>query len=409
MKYSAVCCMAKDEDPFLREWIAYHLLLGFDHCIVVDDASATPVAAVLKDWAPKDRVTIVRHEKPHGQFETYESILAAFGKDFFWLAFIDMDEFIWCANPWPQVSVQDWYANTDIRAVLSFYESYGAVGINWRMFSWSGHEKRPVGLVLANYTQCLGDATHIKSIVQPRAVQQYATPHSFYLKEGWRCVDPSFFPLAPGYPLAVPHTDQMAVYHYYYKSREDFQKKIVRGNPVHIQRSSRDFEEHIALPTTLDTKLASYVPFVRTYLRMPSLFFDRPETGSVKPSEVHEELRCIAHDIGSLQRTAQNARSLFVRLADVAMVNATNEHPEKTVMLRVWFLRARLAFELNALACAEHCLRQSIEIGATSEAYTLLAALLLRQGDIAGSKFALSISQSPKLSSSESLERGLNA
>ena len=30
MKYAALCCIAKDEDLFLKEWLTYHSLIGFE-------------------------------------------------------------------------------------------------------------------------------------------------------------------------------------------------------------------------------------------------------------------------------------------------------------------------------------------------------------------------------------------
>lgn len=50
MKYCAACCMAKDEDLFLKEWIAYHYLLGFEHFIIYDDNSTIPIETLLCDW-----------------------------------------------------------------------------------------------------------------------------------------------------------------------------------------------------------------------------------------------------------------------------------------------------------------------------------------------------------------------
>ena len=297
MRYCAVCCMAKDEEPFIREWVAYHLLLGFDHCIVVDDASARPVAGLLDGWATPDLVTVVRHETPQGQNATYERCLERFGGDFFWMAFLDVDEFIRCANPWPGMADAQWAGQADIRAVLGAYEPYGAVGVNWRMFSWSGHDRRPAGLVMDNYIQCLGDDMHVKSVVRPAAVRSCATPHSFCLRPGWSAVDAGRFPLPDGFPFAVPQTRLLAVNHYYFKSREDFRQKVARGNPVRIPRHMEEFEGHVSRPATEDAGLRPFVAPVRDLLGRPELRLNRPATGLVEPGACRDALRAVAEDI----------------------------------------------------------------------------------------------------------------
>ena len=47
----AICAIAKNEGPYLREWVAYHHLLGFDPIIVYDHESddESPGALHLED------------------------------------------------------------------------------------------------------------------------------------------------------------------------------------------------------------------------------------------------------------------------------------------------------------------------------------------------------------------------
>ena len=43
MRYLALCCIVKDENMFLKEWLAYHALLGVEHFYIYDNMSAVPV------------------------------------------------------------------------------------------------------------------------------------------------------------------------------------------------------------------------------------------------------------------------------------------------------------------------------------------------------------------------------
>ena len=54
MKYAALCCIAKDEDAFLKEWLACHSLMGFEHFIIYDNQSSRPIADQLEGFAGPD-------------------------------------------------------------------------------------------------------------------------------------------------------------------------------------------------------------------------------------------------------------------------------------------------------------------------------------------------------------------
>jgi hypothetical protein len=65
--------------------------------------------------------------------------LRTYRHDARWLAFIDIDEFL--------------YAKEDdsLLNVLRRYEQFPGVAVNWLMFSSSGHILKPEGLVIENY------------------------------------------------------------------------------------------------------------------------------------------------------------------------------------------------------------------------------------------------------------------
>ncbi len=50
MYYTCVCCIVKDEEAYLREWVAWHLALGFEHSILYDNNSKKPVRDVPVDY-----------------------------------------------------------------------------------------------------------------------------------------------------------------------------------------------------------------------------------------------------------------------------------------------------------------------------------------------------------------------
>jgi hypothetical protein len=39
MKPLAICAIFRDEAPHIAEWVAYHLMIGFDHFVLYDNKS----------------------------------------------------------------------------------------------------------------------------------------------------------------------------------------------------------------------------------------------------------------------------------------------------------------------------------------------------------------------------------
>lgn len=84
-KYRAgIVAIAKDEHPYLLEWLAYHLAIGFDHIWVYDNESATPLSRIVSRGAARGRVTILRWPNAASgrtQIEAYNHFLRTFGRD----------------------------------------------------------------------------------------------------------------------------------------------------------------------------------------------------------------------------------------------------------------------------------------------------------------------------------------
>lgn len=111
---TALVCIAKNEDHYIDEWIAYNLKLGFDHIFIY-----------ANDWFftyAHPQVTIIDYPGENKQREAYAHFLANYRKDFTWAAFFDVDEYLVLKK------------SSTIREFLQDYEGKEAVAINWVMF-----------------------------------------------------------------------------------------------------------------------------------------------------------------------------------------------------------------------------------------------------------------------------------
>lgn len=388
MQYAALCCIAKDEDLFLHEWVAYHALLGFERIVIYDNCSTVPITQLLGPWASHPVVRVYRNVAESNQQAVYTDCMERYGQDFRWIAFLDVDEFLRLDE------------TNDVRLFLAEFEPYAGLAVNWRMFSASGHSTTPQGLVLANYTACLGNDIHTKAIVQPALVNEYANPHTFHPKPGLHAVTPEHIPVPPGFPLCPPQTQRASIHHYYYKSAQCFQHKIDRGNPCHIHRKMDEFTAHLAKPTRQDTTLAALAPAVQRSITTGNLpnpgqevLHGLPATPGLPALQEQGTAALLAAASSLLCKasiTQQEAHS-----AGLCLCYATL-HANQEELGVIWSARGELALHQGNAALARFCLHQSLAKAATKQVFLLLARMQQEAGDREGAKYALQILQRPQ-------------
>lgn len=247
MHYLSVCCIAKDEHPFLLEWIHHHLLVGAEKIIVFDNESSPPLRDSLREHIDLDLVDLFEIKGKEKQLPAYHHCLREYKDKSKWIAFIDVDEFLIPKK------------HSDVRMILADYEDFGGLGVHWVEFGSSGHLTRPQGTQLRNYVRRFPldypKNTHFKSIVQPGRVMSTCDPHRFIYREPWYCVDENAFPLAASQGPFTARDIQLN--HYYYRSQEDYCRKLDRGRADRADEEGRrrheEFFPQLNQATILDT------------------------------------------------------------------------------------------------------------------------------------------------------------
>ena len=261
MYYTTICAIAKDENPHLKEWILYHFAIGFEHIVIYDNNSKIPVSTELAEYVAAGLVTVIDWPLTDAQqMSAYMDCLKRVREATFWLAYIDIDEFI--------VPIQ----HRDVRDLLDNYRQFGGLAMHWLTFGSNGHINRPKGGMLENYTAALSLWAHIKSIVRPKVTIRPASVHHCLFTDGHYCVneDGVIVHSFCSYPVG----EKIRVNHYYYRSQQDYEEKIARGLATRI-KSGADrhiglFYEHLSLPEHQDTKIQAWLPLVRKFARLPA-------------------------------------------------------------------------------------------------------------------------------------------
>ena len=216
MKYLSVVAVLKDERPNLQEWLDFHLGVGVEHFYLYDNGSSDGSTEVLHPYIESGKVTYSYNTMDMCQMACYYNALTAYKDQSKWMAFIDLDEFLFAPGG-------------DLKERLKGFEQYPGVAVNEVFFGSNGHETRPSGGVLLNYTKRRKTPDkHIKSIVQPaHTLCPAGNPHSFFYTGG-QPVNEKKEPCLS--PFNEPGSaDLFRINHYWVKSKEEYKVKLTRG------------------------------------------------------------------------------------------------------------------------------------------------------------------------------------
>jgi Flp pilus assembly protein TadD len=216
MDYLSLCLICKDENDYLPEWLDYHILMGVDRFYIYDNESQVSLRETLKDYIERSWVVVVDISGQAMQLYAYDHCLQTFGKNTFWLGFIDTDV--------PKSSL-------DLKELLKGHEQYAGLAVSSLFFGSGENKTRPVVGQIAAYTQC----THatfkenqlIKTIVQSGQTLMPNSPHDFTFKEGAWCVNEGFLRVdGQSFPNS---TEKIQLNHYYCRSENEIELKVCRG------------------------------------------------------------------------------------------------------------------------------------------------------------------------------------
>lgn len=167
----AVCGIFQNEGRFLKEWIEFHKLVGVQRFYLYNNNSTDNYNEILRPYVETGEVELFDWpESDRGlraQVSAYNDCLAKTKSTVKWVAFLDLDEFLY--------PIQEF----KLTSILKEYEEFGEVSVNWFMFGTSDVSKIPDDELMIEYlTKCDPKGNkHVKSIVRPDHVTRFSSPH----------------------------------------------------------------------------------------------------------------------------------------------------------------------------------------------------------------------------------------
>jgi len=215
----ALVCIAKNEDKYIKEWVEYHLKLGFDDVFVYQN-----------DWRLLENINNLHKLELDGkkqQKKAYNLFIEHYKSSYDWAAFFDVDEFLVLKK------------HKNIKDFISDYSEYPSIGVNWVFFGNNGHTKVDGDYsVVKRFTKRQSTVdTHIKSIVKLNKgvlFNEVHHPNTFWVNTNQEKHKSSF--------TKVGNDEVAQLNHYFCKTEEEFIEKCDRGRADNGKL--RDYSEY---------------------------------------------------------------------------------------------------------------------------------------------------------------------
>lgn len=176
-----VCCIARLEGRYIKEFVDHYLGLGFDKIIVCDNNhDGEDDLGVLDEYVKNGQVIIEDYRNQvKAQNKAYNDVYRKYGGECDWMLFCDVDEFLVLEH---DKTIQDY--------IRRFPSDWQAILINWDCRNANGkveYENKPL---FKRFTesiptdkcvqyQNIAEDMHIKSIIRGGLpfVKFYSNPH----------------------------------------------------------------------------------------------------------------------------------------------------------------------------------------------------------------------------------------
>lgn len=221
----AVVAIAKNEGMYIEEWVAYYKTIGVDRIYLYENNGTDDMKDKLQPFIGSGFV--VYHDFPGKamQVPAYNHAIANYGMKTKYMAMVDCDEFL--------MPVLDSYnLSRAIEEIMKSSVAAGGLGINWCVYGSSGKTTKEPGLLMERFKMRADDQAWnnklIKTVVNPRLVKKFVSPHFAVYKLGAWCIDSKHRRVRTWYINDVDFS-VLRCNHYFCKSVEEFKNKQARG------------------------------------------------------------------------------------------------------------------------------------------------------------------------------------
>ena len=225
---TCICVIIKDEHRYLEEWINHHLNLGIDEIFLFEDYNSISHKDIIEQYGDKVHLQSIDYViknivdksmlKYGNQDKLFHWFPLNYGKEFDWVLFNDVDEFLILKHP--------------LHELLAEYDDKPAILLKWKFYGANGHIKKKRGKVMDRFT------TFITSTFD------YGWTHKSFLNcKNYTSWEQHVHKVEGGVFPINDYGDYKAwLNHYFTKSWEEWKEKIlIRGDAAPGHRKIHEF------------------------------------------------------------------------------------------------------------------------------------------------------------------------
>lgn len=233
----AICCIAKNENLYIREWVEYHKTLGIDHITIYDnnDIDGEYFHDVLSDYIKTGFCNIIDYRgRKVCQLAAYNDYYQKYNSLFDWIAFIDCDEFITLGKN----------AKGTLKSILHSkrFIFYQMLHINWMCFGDNNQLDYDVRATIQRFPTPIypldfqwhlpfPENNHVKTIVRGGLKNVYWIHPHYCCTPYYYCCNALGNRIDTESPFTPYNFSYIYLRHYRTKSIGEYVKKIQRGYP----------------------------------------------------------------------------------------------------------------------------------------------------------------------------------
>lgn len=228
-----LCCIGRLENKYIREYVEYNKNIGFTNICLYDNNrdGEDDFHAVIGDYIDSGYVILknYRNITTPCQLKAYNECYAEYGKKYDWIAFFDIDEFIFFNK----------YKNINEYLSDTIFENFDMIHLNWLLFGDGDmvydnglpllmRIRKPLDVNISTGYN-IPDTFHIKSIIRGGLphVKFEQTPHTPI--DGIKCCNSFGIECESKSPFSPYDFRKGGLLHFTTKTAEEYANKINRG------------------------------------------------------------------------------------------------------------------------------------------------------------------------------------
>lgn len=229
-----LCCIGRLENKYIREFVDYYRNVGFTNVCLYDNNrdGEDDFHDVIGDYIENGYVILkdYRNITEPCQYKAYNECYAEYGDKYDWIAFFDIDEFIFfnkCRN------IKEFLSN-------KAFNDFDMIHLNWLLFGDGdmvynnglpllSRIKKPLD-VNTKTTYDFPDSFHVKPIIRGglKKITYKTNPHT-PIDDGIKCCTSFGVPCDSKSPFVPYDFRNGGILHFTTKTAEEFSEKLNRG------------------------------------------------------------------------------------------------------------------------------------------------------------------------------------